>query len=808
MSKNIIIQQNGTAQNFTASVLRTAKQGGGSVDWVPEDEVQVISKTVTENGEYVAEDENVYGYSEVITKGLVDPKKYPVKSKSISENGTYAAGNEGLHGYSSVHVSVRGGGKYTDPDTGNTVVPDAGINNGCAIVGKDEDGDEAMVRVDGGGLTERKMADHITIDTPPNKLVYADGERISLAGIIVRGYLKNNTPYKNASYGDSVIPLHQVDTNNPEYNSQWLPGGVLIPSPLYADASKGEGGGEEGDKITDAPFSSISFALPFVAGTEQLMRVNNRWMGGRCDNGKTATFLRQNSTTLNIHLVFASLTQDNYYVANSIYGPGMAKAGTLSEFTYDDKTVYYNAASMSASYASESSIESHTQPYNIPGGNTRNFAAELAWSMYYGTIERLGDITQTITLTWPREGDRKHLTTTYEITIGEGTGEWTTVDGKTAYVVTRPDGTQTITNISTEPSGKETETVTEKNESCGTTSSTSTTTYPSGSTSTTEYTRNEDGSGEVKETDTIGNVTTTKLVDHIGIYNQPTTKKYTTENIVVNTDGMTLVGYASDDTPYDGTVNRSALPVGALKTNGASPNKFKGFNASGGSDWEIRLVGDVFKYGTNILIKEKKSGNRSAYFYNYNEMVLSYPNQSNGAYMTKYSVSGSNVYTLALEYHDRAYDCEGVLICSRNSFASMSEVEYQHKETGNIEVTKDPISAESYTYNGKTVYYAVGLKKVSGVTVDAPHNRVSADNIKQLAWIAAYGSSVKLDYRDEAVIYRTVYDNEEHTRGVHYYEYYDRVIHEMTWVRPQDGVLLHDQFKVQVRRTYSEWFGL
>ena len=495
MSKNIIIEQNGTAQNFTASVLRTAKQGGGSVDWVPEDEVQVISKTVTENGEYVAENENVYGYSEVITNGLVDPKKYPVKSKSISENGTYVAGNEGLHGYSSVHVSVRGGGKYTDPDTGNTVVPDAGINNGCAIVGKDEDGDEAMVRVDGGGLTERKMADHITIDTPPNKLVYADGERISLAGIIVRGYLKNNIPYKNASYGDSVIPLHQVDTNNPEYNSQWLPGGVLIPSPLYADASQGEGGGKSGGFAIE----EWSFTGLYNSGTQK---------------DGPAPAITQLSCTSPVYFVDIISSSDSYVHY------AFSKESFSGEITsYNRYGTYRGAFSSNGGeqYLGETwhtSIPYGASKISIYQGNAPTEQSDNRLEYMYNVLFGQGEeYKQTITLTWPREGDRKHLQTTYEITIGEGTGEWTTVDGKTAYVVTHTDGT--------------TETTTTEN-------------YTNGTTGTKTVERNAEGKiTKITETheDSIGTASTT-----VTVYNPETeevisvTTKQTDRNAVITTE--------------------------------------------------------------------------------------------------------------------------------------------------------------------------------------------------------------------------------------------------------------------------------
>lgn len=70
--------------------------GGGVVD----------SKTITVNGTYDAEDDDLDGYSTVV----VNVPSAVLVSKSITENGTYDPQDDNADGYSSVTVNVSGGG--------------------------------------------------------------------------------------------------------------------------------------------------------------------------------------------------------------------------------------------------------------------------------------------------------------------------------------------------------------------------------------------------------------------------------------------------------------------------------------------------------------------------------------------------------------------------------------------------------------------------------------------------------------------------------------------------------------------------
>lgn len=54
------------ARRITTNKLKTALLDGGSCLWVPEDETQLITKEITENGVYRASDDGAYGFSEII----------------------------------------------------------------------------------------------------------------------------------------------------------------------------------------------------------------------------------------------------------------------------------------------------------------------------------------------------------------------------------------------------------------------------------------------------------------------------------------------------------------------------------------------------------------------------------------------------------------------------------------------------------------------------------------------------------------------------------------------------------------------
>ncbi len=65
MSKIVSIRENGELKQFTTSKIKTLLQNGEYAYWIPEDEIDVVYKNITENGVYHAVDEGHIGYSTV-----------------------------------------------------------------------------------------------------------------------------------------------------------------------------------------------------------------------------------------------------------------------------------------------------------------------------------------------------------------------------------------------------------------------------------------------------------------------------------------------------------------------------------------------------------------------------------------------------------------------------------------------------------------------------------------------------------------------------------------------------------------------
>ena len=151
MSKNIIIQEGGIGKQLTVDKLKTNLVGSGTCLWVPEDEVQLGTKTITENG-------------------------------------TYKASNDGYYGYEQVVVNVANVGTVT---------------------GTDGDGDEAVAYTDPttGELVIDKVPSRIEVVTPPTNPygIYTNGQTISTNGMVVKAYLASGSEYGTVPLGEITI---------------------------------------------------------------------------------------------------------------------------------------------------------------------------------------------------------------------------------------------------------------------------------------------------------------------------------------------------------------------------------------------------------------------------------------------------------------------------------------------------------------------------------------------------------------------------------------------------------------------------
>lgn len=163
MSKNISIAEGGQGKQMTVDKLKTNLVAGGTCLWVPEDEVDL-------------------------------------GTKSISANGTYAAASDGKYGYSQVTVNVPGGAGGPPGEAGSS------------IVGTDPtDGEEYVERIDeNGNIVKTLMPSGIQVTTPPTKTTYVAGETLDFTGIVVKLKKHDGTVYTDENYPDGAIPFSEL----------------------------------------------------------------------------------------------------------------------------------------------------------------------------------------------------------------------------------------------------------------------------------------------------------------------------------------------------------------------------------------------------------------------------------------------------------------------------------------------------------------------------------------------------------------------------------------------------------------------
>lgn len=184
MSKNITIKEGATPRNFTAKKLKTNVTGGGTCLWVPEEDVQLATK-------------------------------------SITENGTYKASDEGEYGYSQVTVNVPGGAGGSPGGAGSS------------IIGTDMDGNDYLIEVEQDGtLDKTKLPSSITVTTPPTKTTYTDGEAIDITGMVIVCYDAEGHPLSFVDLSEATINPTTADISQTVANSKSLDGMTVAYIPI------------------------------------------------------------------------------------------------------------------------------------------------------------------------------------------------------------------------------------------------------------------------------------------------------------------------------------------------------------------------------------------------------------------------------------------------------------------------------------------------------------------------------------------------------------------------------------------------
>ena len=374
MSKKVSILEGQTSKHFSGvDFLRTDKQGGGTIDWVPEDARKRLTKTINQNGTYYAENE-----------------------KDSNGKKTYYA-------YEKVTVNITKSGKVS----------------GTKPVSGGGDGNEYSVGTDdSGNLTETVLPSSIRVVGDPTDTTYSDGEAINKAGMVVKAYLKDGTIYDYSGYQQGAIPLSELTIEPTTADISQVSGGALgytsdlsisgVSYPIAAGWHVEAGG--LGAKDPSSSFDVINSVKSTTYGSHSTEPRVNQW--GESRGGWSISYIAASDSFVEDAVHIHSEQWTNYgndHVVSDTY-PDLSRT-----YTYQNKTVYYNYESFGMDAPYGNGFYSNGSQSGINAGSFNNDTIkQIAWAMVYG--EEVGG-GQTITVSWDRPEDGKTLTDTFNITV-------------------------------------------------------------------------------------------------------------------------------------------------------------------------------------------------------------------------------------------------------------------------------------------------------------------------------------------------------------------------------------------------------
>lgn len=214
--RDITIQEDGTAEEFTTAYVRTGAEGGRA-RWVPEGDTTLADT-------------------------------------SISMNGTYSPAPN--YGYDAVEVHVAGG---VDPDNGTRLVTRPSTTAGSVIMGRDPE-TGALVRValrevdgqtvlDFQEVEEEDAPSGIIVLIQPAKTRYKDGQPISYSGMSCVLVDSRGDRFTNDDYPTGDIPWAPARlVQRPEYDT--------LVTPIANASYEGEAGGGEYYQVLPVQWTS------------------------------------------------------------------------------------------------------------------------------------------------------------------------------------------------------------------------------------------------------------------------------------------------------------------------------------------------------------------------------------------------------------------------------------------------------------------------------------------------------------------------------------------------------------------------
>lgn len=176
------IKEGGKSRNFSAAMLKTNLQGGGTCLWIPRMDVELKNKYISKSGTYTAKADDCFGFDQVIVSG--------------------------------VDVEIT----------------------------QDDDGDDVERTTDGGVVTETKLPSYIRVTVLPQKIDYTVGETIDYTGLVVHAYTKSGIDMGAVPFNELILPAQKAGEG---WSDQWTDGHglnamMLACTPHYAMNWRGE----------------------------------------------------------------------------------------------------------------------------------------------------------------------------------------------------------------------------------------------------------------------------------------------------------------------------------------------------------------------------------------------------------------------------------------------------------------------------------------------------------------------------------------------------------------------------------------
>lgn len=238
MSKTISIQEAGLGKTLTVDALRLPDLGGGSLDVVPTDSINLVKITVKENGTYRASDFGAYGIAEVrvactLNGGSATSKEASKSIKDVFNPAPAEGGIARVFACERIKTTLSGGGtclwvrkgvvalgtKSIDVDNKTYRAADDGYYgysqvtvSGISITKTtDDDGNEVIEHTDGTGTETMVVPSSIVITRLPDFTgPYGDNAYIGIDGMVVKAYTADGNIWSNEKYPGGVIPNEEI----------------------------------------------------------------------------------------------------------------------------------------------------------------------------------------------------------------------------------------------------------------------------------------------------------------------------------------------------------------------------------------------------------------------------------------------------------------------------------------------------------------------------------------------------------------------------------------------------------------------